>query len=207
MIPRLLSIGLVLLTTIGTLPFELAVHRQAGQEKELVSLFNGKDLTGWDGDPSLWSVQEGVIVGKHPQDKTTNRYLCTKEKYGDFVLQVSWKLLNPKGNSGVQIRSEPLPNLLVAGYQVEIAGANCGGIFEEIGRGWLAKPDAKWKEAVKFDDWNRYVITAKGDQVTVSVNGVAITELRDQQGRKSGVIGLQHYQGEVRFKDIKIKKL
>jgi hypothetical protein len=179
----------------------------AKPEDGFTSLFNGKDLTGWDGDPQLWSVQSGEIVGKHPEDKTTNRYLCTKEKYGDFILQVSWKLLSPTGNSGVQIRSEPKPNLLVAGYQVEIAAQNCGGIFEELGRGWLAKPSAAGLAAVKLNEWNRYVITAKGDAVTVEVNGVKATDLRDDKGRKSGVIGLQHYQGEVRFKDIRIKKI
>ena len=53
-------------------------------------------------------------------DKTTNRYLCTKEKYSDFVLHISWKLVSPKGNSGVQIRGE-MKDLLVAGYQVWLA--------------------------------------------------------------------------------------
>jgi hypothetical protein len=179
----------------------------AGPDTGFTSLFNGKDLTGWDGDPKLWSVHEGMIVGKHPEDKTTNRYLCTKEKYGDFILHVSWKLMSPKGNSGVQIRSEPKPNLLVAGFQVEIAADNCGGIFEELGRGWLAKPSAAGKAAVKLGEWNHYVITAKGDQVTVQINGVPAVDLRDDKGRQTGVIALQHYQGEVRFKDLKLKKL
>lgn len=176
-------------------------------EKGFVSLFNGKDLTGWEGDPQLWSVRDGMIIGKHPMDKTTNRYLCTKEKYGDFILHVSWKLMNPKGNSGVQIRSDPKPNLLVAGFQVEIGGGNSGGIYEELGRGWMQKPSEKAKDLVMLDDWNHYVITAKGSKIEVQVNGVKVTELNDEKGRKKGVIALQHYQGEVQFKDIKLIKL
>lgn len=169
-------------------------------------LFNGKDLTGWDGDVELWSVQDGAIIGKHPMDKTTNRYLCTKENYGDFVLRVSWKLISPKGNSGVQVRGELKPTLLVAGYQVEIASENSGGIYEELGRGWLQKPSAI-KSPIKPGDWNQYVITAKASQVVVEVNGTKVVDLNDKLGRKSGIIALQHYQGEVRFKDIKLKKL
>src|SRR5262249_19517306 len=158
-----------------------------------------KDLSGWEGDPKLWSVHNAEIVGKHPENKTTNRYLCTREKFGDFVLEVSWKLVDPKGNSGVQIRSEPKPNLLVAGFQVEIADPNFGGVFEELGRGWIKKPSPEVRKAVKPGEWNQYVIRAVGNRITVEVNGVKAVDFQEDKGRKKGVIGLQHYQGEVRF--------
>src|SRR5262245_42407070 len=179
----------------------------ANQGDGFIVLFNGTDLTGWTGDPELWSVKDGVIVGKHPKNQVTNRYLCTKETYSDFLLQVSWKLVDPKGNSGVQIRGELKPNLLVAGFQVEIADPNYGGVYEELGRGWIQKPGPAVKAAVKPGDWNQYVIRAQGDQVTVEVNGVKATDFQDDKGRKSGIVALQHYQGEVQFKDIRLKVL
>jgi hypothetical protein len=202
-VPFVLTLGL---SVAGLSP---AQNQSASDppEKGFVPLFNGKNLTGWEGDPELWSVRDGVIVGKHPQNQVTNRYLRTKQNFGNFILRVSWKLVEPKGNSGVQIRGELQPNLLVAGFQVEIANPNYGGVYEELGRGWIKQPGPEVKKAIKPDAWNQYEIRAQGDQVTVTVNGVKAVDFRDDKGRKSGIIALQHYQGEIHFKDILLKPL
>src|SRR5262249_7808686 len=68
-------------------------------------LFNGKDLTGWEGDPNLWSVQNGEIVGKSPGIKK-NEFLKSQMIAGDFRLTLKVKLVPDKENSGVQFRSE-----------------------------------------------------------------------------------------------------
>src|SRR5215813_15341325 len=75
-----------------------------------VPLFNGKNLDGWDGDPALWSVRDGMIVGStegHPLEY--NNFLCTKKTYSNFILRTQVKMRNH--NSGIQFRSELVPGL------------------------------------------------------------------------------------------------
>ena len=76
---------------------------------EFVPLFNGKDLTGWEGLAHRWTLKDGAIVGSTPQDGLKfNSFLCSKNKYKDFELKFQVKLTGTgwEGNSGVQIRSE-----------------------------------------------------------------------------------------------------
>jgi hypothetical protein len=208
--------------------------RLTAQEDGFTSLFNGKDLTGWTGDPELWKVEDGEIVGKHGGWNRPNSFLVTKEKYDNFVLKISFKLVKGAGNSGVQFRSSVLPDpgdakkghaWMVRGYQADIdAGGFLGCCYEERGRGVLAHPDPKTKAAFpavdgalegrakahKKGDWNEYVITADGDKITQELNGVKTVEFTDPRGAKEGIIALQLHAGgamEIRFKNISIKKL
>jgi hypothetical protein len=198
------------------------------------SLFNGKDTAGWDGDPALWSVDNGELVGKHEGWKKANTFLCTKEKYSDFELTISFKLVKGAGNSGVQFRSKVNTDAKfvasnhawsVSGYQADIDGGGfLGCCYEERGRGVLAHPNAKTKgkfpglegafdalaKVHKKGDWNTYVITCQGDKVTQVLNGVKTVEFTDPAGAKEGIIALQLHGGgpmEIRFKDISIRKL
>src|SRR5712692_6082891 len=89
-------------------------------EEGFQSLFNGKNLDGWDGDPQLWSVRDGMIVGStEGANLKDNSFLITKKLYANFILQVEIKLRN--FNSGIQFRSEALPNWVVRGYQADAA--------------------------------------------------------------------------------------
>ena len=113
------------------------------------ALFNGKDLTGWDGNPELWSVQDGVIVGETTSEKVAkgNTFLIWKGgSLKDFELHVSVKIEG--GNSGVQYRSKNLGNWSMAGYQCDVRTPaydrkdhkNCTGKIysEREGRGQMA---------------------------------------------------------------------
>jgi hypothetical protein len=136
-------------------------------------LFNGKDLTGWDGDPRLWSVKEGVIRGETTdQNKASgNTFLVLKDtSVGDFDLRVTFRL-NAANNSGIQYRSKHNTEARnnkwsVRGYQHELRNQNklpdvSGFIYDEGGgRGrlcfvgetatWEADAgDAKGKKNVK----------------------------------------------------------
>ena len=71
-------------------------------------LVNGKDLTGWEGDTQLWSVRDGVLVG-HSPGLDHNEFLATTRSYGDFVLSLNFRMVDGKGNSGVQFRSVRVP--------------------------------------------------------------------------------------------------
>ena len=186
-------------------------------DDEFTPLFNGTDLTGWSGDPALWSVEDGQIVGSTMEKKIEkNSFLSTEKSYSDFVLTLKVKLINH--NSGVQFRSKQLENFAVAGYQADVAEQTYFGmLYEEQLRGILPC----WKEysdderaavfaAAKLDDWNDYEITCNGDHVKIVLNGYTTLDFKDPEGAKSGIIALQLHTGpdmKVFFKDLAIKEL
>ena len=177
----------------------------AATADNISSLFNGKDLTGWDGDPAHWSVENGEIVGKSPGLKR-NEFLRSQMSFGDFRLTVKVKLTPNKGNSGIQFRSEALPDGEVRGYQADIGVGWWGKIYEERGRGLI------WKEsgesAVKVDDWNTYEIVAHGSHVRTSINGKPCADVEDTAAAQRGIIAFQLHAGgpfEVRYKDLKVE--
>jgi len=131
----------------------LAAHA-AETEEGFKSLFNGKDLSGWDGNPKLWSVKEGAIVGQttaaNPLKQNTF-LVWTNGQTGDFELRLSYRITpnNAKGfaNSGIQYRSQVVDpaNWVVGGYQADFeAGTTYSGIlYEEKMRGILAERGQK----------------------------------------------------------------
>lgn len=186
-------------------------HRVAADE--FVRLFDGKSLAGWHGDPELWSVDEGSIVGTTDQKEISeNTFLVSDKAYGDFKLRLKFKLRN--GNSGVQFRAEELPKFVVRGYQADIADNQFMGIlYEERGRGILVNVDAeRVKPHVKVGQWNEYEITADGPRITQTLNGFTTVsyEEKSPEAPGEGVIALQLHVGpkmRVEFKDIEIQKL
>ena len=174
-------------------------------------LFNGKDLDGWvtPNDKDLFSVEDGVIVGRTKGDLKKNEFLVTDKPYGDFVLKAKVKIRN--GNSGIQFRSKRAPDGAVSGPQADVADGYWGLLYEERGRGILERyPADKAKELVKNGDWNDFVITAKGDHVTIDFNGTRVIDRTDDKFAPSGIIALQVHVGpvmEVRYKDLEIKPL
>lgn len=177
-----------------------------------VPLFDGKTLEGWSGDEALWKVAGGAIVGTSDGSLEHNTFLSTGKEYGDFVLKLSVKL--DGGNSGVQFRSKQHDDHVVSGYQADLdaSGKYWGMLYEEKGRGILQMPDPELlkKAKVKNKGWNDYVITAKGDHVTLELNGVKTVDLNDSDGAKRGIVALQLHVGgpmKASFKDIRIKEL
>jgi len=118
-------------------------------EQGFQSMFNEKDLTGWNGNPKLWSVRDGAITGQTTAENPAsgNTFLIwTNGTPGDFELRCSFKLVpgDAQGfaNSGVQYRSRVFDpaNWVVGGYQADMeAGTNYTGIlYEERLRGIMA---------------------------------------------------------------------
>ncbi len=170
--------------------------------------FNGKDLTGWDGPKELWSVENGEIVGKTATGLKKNNFLKSTTEVTDFKLTVKVKLVPNKENSGIQFRSEPLPDGEMRGPQADVGAGWWGKLYEESGRGLLAKEDRE--KFVKPDDWNEYVVEAKGSHVKTWINGRLCVDLDDPKISRRGVIAFQIHAGgpmEVRFKDIKLEVL
>ncbi len=180
-------------------------------EGDFKPLFNGKDLSGWvtPDDKALFKVEDGEIVGRTQGDLKKNEFLVTEKPYGDFVLKAKVKLRN--GNSGIQFRSKRQPNGVVSGPQADVADGYWGLFYEERGRGILEQyPKEKANALVKKGDWNDFVITAKGDHVTIDLNGTRVIDRKDPVFAKEGIIALQVHVGppmEVRYKDIEIKVL
>jgi Domain of Unknown Function (DUF1080) len=174
-------------------------------------LFNGKDLSGWvtPEDKDLFAVEDGVIVGRTKGDLKKNEFLVTEKSYGDFVLKAKVKIRNH--NSGIQFRSRRAPDGAVSGPQADVAEGYWGLLYEERGRGILERyPPEKANALVREDDWNEFVITAKGDHVTIDLNGTRVIDRTDPEFAKEGIIALQVHVGppmEVRFKDLAIKTL
>ncbi len=167
--------------------------------------FNGKDLTGWDGDPKLWRVENGEIVGRSLGIKQ-NEFLKSQMVATDFRLTVKVKLTPNRENSGIQFRSEVLPNGDVHGYQADIGAGWWGKLYEEHGREVLSSPPDE--SFVKVDDWNEYEIVALGSRIKTFLNGHACVDLDDPPGARRGIFAFQIHSGgpmEVRFKDLKLE--
>jgi hypothetical protein len=140
-----------------------------------------------------------------------NSFLIYREQeFGDFILQAEVKLRNH--NSGIQFRSEELPEWVVRGYQADMAEGNWwGSIYDEKGRrgvmvnGWKGKAE----KVVKPEDWNRVEVRCQGEHIQVKVNDLMTAELRDSE-RLKGIIALQLHRGpamQVSFRNIRIKEL
>ncbi|HYO81109.1 MAG TPA: DUF1080 domain-containing protein, partial [Bryobacteraceae bacterium] len=181
-------------------------------ERGFKTLFDGKSLKGWEGDSRLWSVVEGTIRGTtEGVDLKQNTFLVYKPKtFGDFILRAQVKLRN--GNSGIQVRSEALPEHVVKGLQADMAeNAWWGSVYDEKGtrgvmvNGWKGKAE----KVVKADDWNDVEVRCQGEDVRVTVNGMVTAELKDAS-KTEGILALQLHRGppmEVRFRNIRIQEL
>ena len=163
-------------------------------------------------------VEGNAIVGISKAN-TPNTFLCTKEKFGNFILEFQvWA--DPVLNSGLQFRSISDPDIMegrVHGYQVEIESSPrkwAGGIYDEGRRGWLYALDSnpQAKDAFKVNEWNHYRVEAIGDEIVTWVNKIQCTDLIDNL-TSTGFIGFQVHSIEnesqenkqVKWKNIKIK--
>jgi hypothetical protein len=214
--------------------FALAAATTAAQDKAgpkdntpppgFQALFNGKDLTNWQGLVPLnqrlklspeqlaarqkeanekylphWSVKDGILCydGK-------GQSLQTARDYGDFELWVDWKI-GPKGDSGIYLRGNP---------QVQIWDnpVGSGGLFNN-----QKNPKDPLKKADKpIGEWNTFRILMKGDKVTIYLNGELVVdnvtmENYWEKGKQplpaKGPIELQHHGNPLFFKNIYIKEL
>lgn len=163
-------------------------------------LFNGEDLQGWEqlNGTARYYVEHGDLVGETVFG-SPNSFLCTRDHYGDFILEFEVKL-EAAINSGVQIRSHTISDFMnfggkIHGYQVEIdplERAWSGGIYDESRRGWLynLERNPKGREAFIMGEWNHFRVEAIGHSIRTWVNGVQCADLVDDI-TPSGLIGLQ----------------
>ncbi|HEV3021625.1 MAG TPA: family 16 glycoside hydrolase, partial [Pirellulales bacterium] len=169
------------------------------------NFFNGRDLAGWQGDATLWHVENGEIVGR-TSGLDHNEFLRSELAAGDFRVSLDVKLVRNEGNSGIQFRSETVGGGEVKGYQADIGPGWWGKLYEEQGRGllWGRSGEAH----VRPGEWNHYEIVASGSRIRTKINGKPCVELDDAQGARRGIFAFQLHSGgptEVRFKEIKLE--
>ena len=197
---------------------ENTVSLQKPDAEGWINLFNGKDLTGWNGDPKVWRVKDDYISGEINNLAGGNTFLIFKEPFSNFILELEVLLVGRKGNSGIQYRSKHSERgankWVVKGYQADFANGCWGKLYEEGGRKTLVWRYKNKPPHIKAnDEWNKYRITANGSKLKHELNGTVTIELDDKNQKraaKDGVIALQYHSPggfEVRFRNIRIKLL
>ena len=172
--------------------------KKAGKK---VSLFNGKDLTGWElfGSMRVSVDEEGNLVTENGEDLQYG-YLGTREYYKDFDLTVEFKQCS-NGNSGLFFHSfvdGGYKANRVNGWQCEVApkGNDTGGVYESYGRGWLKQIEDEKENILKEGEWNTLRLRVEGNKVQTWLNGQPMMELDDELiGSKTGRIMLQIHDG------------
>ena len=184
-------------------------------------LFDGKSLSGWEGNRDVFRVEDGAIVaGSLQKPIAHNDFLCSVKEFGDFDLRLKAKLVGDGDNAGVQFRTRRIPNHHeVSGYQCDMGtafgGRNVWGwLYDESRRNKvLAEGDqAKIKEVFKKGDWNELRVMCSGPRIQIWLNGSQTVDYTEQDEKiaRTGVIGLQVHGGkpaEAWYKDIVIKEL
>ena len=158
----------------------------------------GDNLDNWEqlNGNAEYKIVDGTIEGSTVL-RSPNSFLCTKDHFTDFILEFD-VLVDPEMNSGVQIRSNSLPDYLngtVHGYQVEIDPSErawSGGIYDESRRMWLYPLDRnpEGKEAFIDGAFNHFRVEAIGNSIRIWCNGIPCSDLIDDM-TDSGFIGLQ----------------
>ena len=197
---------------------------KADDETGFKRLFNGKDLTGWEGDPRIWSVKDGAITGQTTKEirVSENCFLIWNGgNVADFELRLKFRLVG--GNSGIYFHSqkrapgqkgEPL-----VGPQADFSADNrwTGVLMEYTRRDILAErgqkvvidqqgnkrvigsvgDSKKLLQAVRNEEWNDYTVIAEGGHVVLKINGVVMCEVKDNDPKRvpTGLLALQVHVG------------
>ena len=192
-------------------------------------LFDGKTLTGWEGDPKVWRVENGEIVGGSMQGNPRNEFLTTKRAFYNFRLTLEYKLTGTEGfvNAGVQFRSQRAtnpPNEMI-GYQADIGHGHTGSLYDESRRkkflaragagygGVGVKEESEIADLEKKGEWNKYEIQAMGPLIIIRLNGkqtLAYSETDPSVDDAYGLIGLQIHgnnKAEIRYRNITLDPL
>jgi hypothetical protein len=222
----------MLLLVLFTAP--LVAAGEPTPPKGFEAIFNGRDLTGWDGSAAYWKVEEGCLTGVADGSLKYNRFIVWRGgKVKNFELRIKVKV-TPGGNSGLQYRSTERPDLgetVVTGYQCDVVSNRPdynGMLYEERGRRILAhtgervvvdrdgQPWVVGKFPVKEfapGEWHDYRVLVRGNRHQHWIDEhqtVDVIDL-DEKGRKlEGVLGMQVHVGpamKIQYKDIYLQKL
>jgi hypothetical protein len=182
-------------------------------KREMLSPFNGKDLSGWTGHEKYWSVENGEIVGRNTEPVGVSTYLLTDRKFSDFRLVCDFKLAESEMHSGIAMWGRVAPDrgdpYTYAGHLVMFPSNY--GFYDLYGRNMIHQNADKAKPVGKQHDWNTIEILAQGNRIRFALNGVLISDWREPMPDRirEAPLGLQLHSNkvpqEVRFKNLKIE--
>lgn len=194
---------IVLVAALFAAPLAQSAERA---EPAFVSIFNGKDLTGWTGPTSIWSVKDGVLVGRSTA-KREGGSIATEKSYKNFVLEFDVKYM-PPADSGVMMRRPSLQ------MQIGTSHSQWTELTGSFYLGALAYTETSTaKDTWKFffpGRWNTIRLEARGAIFTVSVNGQQVHRYADAGHPDAAPISFQVHNDEdsmIEFKNIKIAEL
>ena len=168
----------------------------------LPSIFNGRDLTGWQmpNEPAYWSVVDGAIVGQS-DDRKLGSMLFTEKSYGDAIVEAEVRFTG-EIDSGIMMRKPELQVQIGVSRSLK-RDMTCSfytGKYPEEAR--APKATELWKPG----EWNRIRVAAKGDTFTVWLNGMQVSHYQDAKYADPAPIGLQIHAGlvmKVEFRDVR----
>lgn len=208
-----MRIFIILLATV------IVCGNASGDDGEWESLFNGKNLDGWEAfraKPDTWTVRDGTMIcSGDPLG-----FIRTTKEYENYVFEVEWRHAAPGGNSGIffhtaaqPISDAPFPPCIEAqlldgdhGSLFGIRGESLVPVTDASTKGKAAKAGPLEKRCHPAGEWNKYVITACGDSVTLNVNGKVVTRAK-QLSKSKGFVGFQSEHSEIHFRNIRIRSL
>lgn len=185
---------------------------------DTLSIFDGKTLTGWEGNTNTWRVEDGSIVaGWIERKQPHNEFLATRKEFGNFDLRLQYKVEGTNGfvNGGVQFWSQRVPNdFEVSGYQADLGAGTDGNLYDESRRKRNlveAKKETRAK-ALRPGDWNDYRIRAEGAHIQLWLNGIKTVNYTesDETVPRHGIMALQIHGGaytKVQYRNLLIEEL
>lgn len=185
-------------------------------EPGFVSMFDGKTLSGWDGDANVFRVENGTIIGGQLKEKIPhNFFLSSKEDYADFELRLEFRLLGEATNAGIQLRSRRIPDHHeMIGYQADLGQNYWGALYDESRRNRiLASPDKeKLAQILKKGEWNQYRILCEGKRIRLWINDLQTVDYTEEDPKieQTGLIAVQIHggpPGEAQYRKLRIRKI
>ena len=193
-------------------PAQWAQSVKFPESEKTTVLFNGKDLSGWKGNETYWSVQDGTIVGKNTDENApkTSTYLVSDKKHLAFRLVFEGKLVTGETHSGVAIWGTPVekegdPHSYM-GHLVMFPSN--WGFWDLYRRNSIYKDDGRAKKAGRQHDWNQMEILAQPPRIRFAVNGELAADWTDPKPElcTEGPLGLQLHSNktaqEVHFRGL-----
>jgi len=224
--------GLLTLTMLLFSSTSLAA--EPGTPEGFVEIFNGKDLTGWEGSPEYWSVKDGCLTGVTDGSLKYNRFILWRGgTLKNFELRAQVKV-TPGGNSGLNYRSTHRPEMgefVVTGYQCDVVSNRPdynGMLYEEKGRRILAHTGEKviidtagqpWVvskipvKEFKPGEWHDFRVLVAGNHHQHWIDGhqtVDVIDLDEKNRALEGILGVQVHVGpamEIQYRKLLVKHL
>jgi hypothetical protein len=212
----------------GNINWEAPRNAPRADREGFIPLFNGRDLGGWQ--PAVnWVVEDGVLTLKNRSDRQehNDNYLWTNRQYGDFVLDLEFRVTRGT-NSGVFLRTSDPKDPVQTGIEIQVASSAPGRPLGRGGIGGIYDLVAPSANALKPDDWNHYTITCQGPDIEVVLNGRRVsganlelwTQARQnpdgsankfekplREFARRGFVGLQDHGTPVWYRNVRIRPL